>query len=289
MASYGSVTFVVSIAWQLRFYSDATVIGIFIGSAAITYFSIGSKLVSYTANVTQSMSQIFTPMSSQFNATGEIERLRQIFIMGNRACALIVFPLCALLIILGKSIITAWVGAKYVPLGYTVLVIMAIGDCTEGAQSASSKILYGMARHRTLACVRLVEGLANLALSVALLHYYGIVGVAVGTLIPQLCSNLLFLPQHLCRVLGVGLRTYLRQAYLAPLLLCAPMVALLLWLHFAFPVRNYKELLLQAIASGLVYGIGLTWFLLTQEQMGLQLRAKFRQSWLKGLRPANPI
>jgi O-antigen/teichoic acid export membrane protein len=289
MASYGSITFIATIASQLRFYSDATVIGIFIGAAAITYFSIGSKLVSYAGNVTQSMSQIFTPMSSQFNATGEIERLRQIFIMGNRACALIVFPLCALLIILGKSIIAAWVGAKYVPLGYIVLVTLAIGDCTEGAQSASSKILYGMARHRTLACVRLAEGLANLALSITLLHYYGLIGVAIGTLIPQLCTNLLFLPEHLCRVLGVRLRTYLRQAYLAPLLLCTPTVALLLWLRSAFPAHNYKELLLQAIAAGLVYSVGLAWFLLTQEQMGLQLRAKFRQTWLNALRPANPI
>jgi hypothetical protein len=90
-------------------------------------------------------------------------------------------------------------------------------------------------------------------------------------------------------VLGVRLRTYLRQAYLAPLLLCTPTVALLLWLRSAFPAHNYKELLLQAIAAGLVYSVGLAWFLLTQEQMGLQLRAKFRQTWLNALRPANPI
>ncbi|HEX8817047.1 MAG TPA: oligosaccharide flippase family protein [Terriglobales bacterium] len=277
MASFGSITFIAIIAFQLRFYSDATVIGIFIGSAAITYFSIGSKLVSYSSNVTQSMSQIFTPMSSEFNATGDTERLRRVFIMGNRACALLVFPICAALLILGRSVIEVWVGAKYVPIGYAVLAWFAIGDCTEMAQSASPKVLYGMARHRTMALVRLTEGVVNLILSIVLLRRYGVVGVAIGTVVPQLCTNLLFMPEHLCRILGVRLRTFLTDAYLAPLLLTLPMAALLLVMQRFLHPRNYLELLAQVLAGVAVYGAGVLWFLLTREQMGVQLRAKFRE------------
>lgn len=272
MVSYGSITFVAAIASQLRFYSDATVIGIFIGSAAITYFSIGSKLVSYSSNVTQSMAQIFTPMSSQFNATGDMERLRRILVMGNRACALIVFPLCATLIILGKSVIEVWVGAKYVPIAYTVLVLLMVSDSTQMAQSASGKILYGMARHRTLAFVWLAEGVANLILSIVLLRYYGVIGVAIGTTIPQLCTNLFFLPEHLCRVLGMRLRTFVSQAYLAPALLCAPLVATLLLVRHFLVAHTYAELLAQVAAGGLVYGVGLVWFLLKKEHIGMELR-----------------
>jgi O-antigen/teichoic acid export membrane protein len=277
MLSYGSITFIAIIASQLRFYSDATVIGIFISSAAITYFSIGSKLVSYSANVTQSMSQIFTPMSSEFNATGDKERLRRVFIQGNRACALIVFPICAALIVLGKSVIEVWVGAKYVPIAYVVLVLMIIADSTEMAQSASPKILFGMARHRTMALVRLFEGIVNLVLSIVLLRYYGVIGVALGTVIPQLCTNLLFLPEHLCRVLQVRLGTFLSQAYLAPMLLCAPLVAVLLLLQHLFHAHTCLELLAQMVTGGMVYSAGLLWFLLTREQIGSELRAKFTQ------------
>jgi O-antigen/teichoic acid export membrane protein len=277
MVSYGSITFVAAIASQLRFYSDATVIGIFMGSAAITYFSIGSKLVSYSSNVTQSMAQIFTPMSSQFNAKGDVERLRRILMMGNRACALIVFPLSATLIILGKSVIEVWVGVKYVPIGYTVLVLLIISDSTQMAQSASGKILYGMARHRTLAFVWLAEGVVNLILSIVLLHHYGVIGVALGTAIPQVCTNLFFLPEHLCGVLGVRLWTFVSQTYLSPALLCAPLVGVLLLLRHFFVAHTYLELLAQVAAGGLVYAVVLSWFLLTREQIGLELRAKIQQ------------
>jgi O-antigen/teichoic acid export membrane protein len=277
MASFGSITFIAIVASQLRFYSDAAVIGIFLSSAAITYFSIGSKLVSYSSNVTQSMSQIFTPMSSEFHATGDRDRLRRVLIMGNRACALLAFPICAALLILGRSVIEVWVGAKYVPIGYAVLAWFAIGDCTEMAQSASPKILYGMAKHRTMALVRLTEGVVNLVLSIVLLRYYGVVGVAIGTVLPQLCTNLVFMPEHLCRMLDVRLRTFVTEAYLSPLLLTLPMAALLLVMqHFLHP-RNYLELLAQVLAGGAVYGAGVLWFLLTREQMGTQLRAKFRE------------
>jgi O-antigen/teichoic acid export membrane protein len=155
--------------------------------------------------------------------------------------------------------------------------LFAVGDCTDMAQSASPKILYGMAKHRTMALVRLAEGVVNLILSIILLHYYGVVGVAIGTVLPQLCTNLLFMPEHLCRILGVRLRTFLAEAYLAPLLLTLPMAGLLLGMqHFLHP-RNYLELLGQVVAGGAVYGTCVLWFLLTQEGMGVQLRAKFRE------------
>jgi O-antigen/teichoic acid export membrane protein len=278
MLSYGSITFVAIVASQVRFYSDATVIGIFIGSAAITYFSIGSKLVAYSSNITQSMAQIFTPMSSEFNATGDMERLRRILVMGNRACALIVFPITATLIILGKSLIEVWVGAKYVPVAYTVLVLLIISDSSQMAQSASTKILYGMARHKTLAFVWLAEAAVNLTLSIVLLRRYGVIGVAIGTTVPQLCTNLLFLPEHLCRVLDMRLRTFVGQTYLAPALLVVPLIGTLLLITHFFVAHTYLELAAQIGAGGVIYGIGLLWFLLTKERMGLELKKFIRLS-----------
>ena len=272
MASYGSITFVAIIASQIRFYSDATVIGIFVGSAAITYFSIGSKLVAYSSNITQGMAQIFTPMSSHYNATGEMERLRLILVKGNRACALVVFPISATLIILGKSVIEVWVGAKYVPIAYAVLVLLIVSDSSQMAQSASPKILYGMARHRTIAFVWLAEAAVNLTLSILLLRRYGVIGVAIGTCIPQLCTNLFFLPEHLCRLLGMRLRIFVSQTYLAPALLSIPLIGTLLLMRHFFVAHTYLELAAQLVAGGVVYGAGLLWFLLTKEQLGLELR-----------------
>src|SRR5246127_1448496 len=217
-----AVSFILMIAYKLRFKTDEIVIGTFLSVTAITYFSIADRLLDYASEVVSSLAQIFVPMSGQSEARGDQDRLRKILVAGNRACALIIFPITAVLIILGKSVIEAWVGARYVAASYPVLVVLAIPMTCALSQAASVRILYGMARHRSLAWVTLMESIANLILSIMLIRPYGIMGDAIGTALPLTCTMLFFLPHHLCRLLKLRLTSYLRDAFLLPLTLTAP-------------------------------------------------------------------
>jgi O-antigen/teichoic acid export membrane protein len=259
IAGYSSTTFLIILAQRLRFKTDAIVIGTFVSAAAVTYFTIGSRLVDYAVETVSSMSQIFIPMSSQSQAKGDIDAVRKIFVLGSRACALIIFPITATLTILGKSVIEAWVGPKYVAASYPILLVLLFPSTLMLAQSASGRTLWGLAKHRVLAWVTLAEGTANLALSIILVRRYGIFGDAVGTAIPLACTQILFIPRHLCRLLGVKITTYLYRAYALPLLLCAPMVATLLLLQRWFVPHRLPGLALQAGIAGAVYAAALGW------------------------------
>ena len=259
IAGYSGTTFLIIVAGRLRFKTDAVVIGSFVSAAAITYFTIGSRLVDYASEVVTSLAQIFVPMSSQSDAKGDLDGLRKILILGNRACAFIIFPITAVFTILGKSFIEAWVGPKYVGTSYPVLLVLLFPTTLMLAQSASGRILWGMAKHRTWAMVVLAEGVANLVLSIALVRPYGILGDAIGTAIPLTCSMIFFLPPHLSRLLGIELRTYLYRAFVFPLALCIPLVAVLLLMRRWFVPHRLSELLVQLAIAGLVYGAGLAW------------------------------
>jgi O-antigen/teichoic acid export membrane protein len=259
IASYSGTTFLIIVAWRLRFKTDAMIIGTFVSAVAVTYFTIGSRLVDYASEVVSSLAQIFLPMSSQSQAQGDQDALRKIFVAGNRACAFIIFPITAILTILGKSVIEAWVGPKYVATSYPVLLILLYPTTLMLAQSASGRTLWGMAKHRTWAYVVLVEGTANVVLSVILVRRYGIVGDAIGTAIPLTCSMLFFLPQHLCRLLGIKLRTYIFQAFTLPAVLCLPLIAVLLLMKRWFVPHHLGPLLVQLAIAGVTYGAGLGW------------------------------
>jgi len=274
LINYGLITFMIIMAEQLRFQSDAMVIGIFLSASAITYFSIGAKLVDYASNVVDSMADTFMPMSSHFDATGDASRMRELFIVGNRACAIVIFPIAAMLIILGPSIIEAWVGPKYVS-SYTILLLLIVPRTIYRCQAASSRILFGMARHKALAIALLIEGVANLILSIALIRRFGIVGVAVGTAVPMLCTSLIFLPYYLCRLLAVRVREFVSQAYALPFGLCAPLVVVLLLMRQLFYAHNYVQLLVQLLVGGTVYVAGLLCFFFTRDPMGVKLRTRF--------------
>ena len=256
IARYSGVSFILMIAYKLRFKTDEVVVSTLLSVSAVTYFSIGDRLVDYTGEVVSSLAQIFVPMSGHSDARGDKRQLRKILIAGNRTCALIVFPITATLIILGKSVITAWMGANYVSVCYPVLVALLIPSTFALAQAASPRILYGMAQHRSLAWVTGMEAIANLILSVVLIRPLGILGDALGTSIPLTCTALFFMPRHLCRKLDVPIGSFLRQAYTLPLMLCAPTVVTLLLMRYWFFAHTYLQVGLQIVIGLVPYAIG---------------------------------
>jgi O-antigen/teichoic acid export membrane protein len=267
MASYSGVTLIIMIAGRLKFKTDTIVIGTMLSAAAITYFNIAGRIVDYAGEIVTSLAQNFLPMASQSEAKGSMEHLRKVFVTGNRLCAFTIFPVTAVLLILGKSIIEVWVGRKYIATSYTVLVILIIPSTLMWAQAASGRVLFGISKHRTWAFVTLAEGISNLILSILLVRPYGIIGDALGTAIPLACTMLFFMPGHLCKQLGIRLWTYLREAFLLPILVSTPLVVALLLMRRWFVPHNYWQLGIQLLVGGIVYGLGLAWVFLTSRAL----------------------
>jgi O-antigen/teichoic acid export membrane protein len=267
MANYSGVTLIIMIATQLKFKTDNLVIGTMISAAAVTYFSIGARIVSYAQQMVMALAQNFLPLASQSEATGNTNRLRKVFLAGNRVCAFTAFPITVTLLILGKSVIEVWVGKRYVATSYSVLVILIIPATLMWAQAASGRVLFGISKHRTWAFVTLGEGIANLVLSIILVRFYGIVGDAWGTAIPLTCSMLFFMPQHLCKKLGLHLRTFVRESYTLPFLLSLPLAAVLLLMRRWFVPHNYRQLGIQLVIGGAVYGLGMLWVVMSNRAL----------------------
>jgi O-antigen/teichoic acid export membrane protein len=259
MANYGGTTFLVLVASRLRFRTDELVLGTMMSTVAVTWFNIGARIVDYAQEFVSSLAQVFVPMSSQSEATGNLDRVRKIYIAGNRVCAFLILPITAILILFGKHIIRIWVGARYVPHSYPVLVVMIVPFALMLSQAASTRILFGLGKHQTLAAIIVIEGIANVILSIALVPWLGIVGDALGTAIPLSFTYLVFMPRHLKKQIGVPIGTFLREVYTLPILLTLPLVAVL-WLanRFLYP-RNLIQLTLETLAVSSIYGVGLLW------------------------------
>jgi O-antigen/teichoic acid export membrane protein len=259
MANYGGTTFLVLVASRLRFRTDELVLGTMMSTVAVAWFNIGARIVDYAQEFVSSLAQVFVPMSSESEAKGNLDRVRKIYVAGNRACAFLILPITAILIIMGKHIIRIWVGARYIPHSYPVLVVMIIPFTLMLSQAASARVLFGLGKHQILAAITVIEGIANLMLSIALVPPLGIVGDALGTAIPLSFTCLVFLPRHMKKQIGVPVRTFLHEAYTLPILLTLPLVAVL-WLanQFFYP-RNLIQLALEILAVSPIYGVGLLW------------------------------
>lgn len=276
ISGYSSITFLAGIAEKLRFGTDVLVIGIFLSPAAITFFAIGAKLVDYASNLVDAMADTFLPMASQFDSAGDFNRLRRLFVAGNRASALVIFPICGILIVMGKPIISVWMGPKYVS-SYVVLLLLLIPRTLYRAQAASNRILFGMYKHKVLAIVVLAEGACNLILSIILVRHYGIVGVALGTTIPLVLTSLFFLPAYLCRLLQTPLKTFLVRTYTAPFGLSIILVAMLCLERYFLLPHTYIQLAVEIAGGAIMYAAVLIGFFLVKSPAGTFTKTGFVQ------------
>jgi peptidoglycan biosynthesis protein MviN/MurJ (putative lipid II flippase) len=138
-------------------------------------------------------------------------------------------------------------------------IVMIIPFALMLSQAASGRVLFGLGKHQTLAAITMIEGIANLILSIALVPPLGVVGDALGTAIPLCCTFLLFMPRHLKKQLGVPVRSFVRQAYLLPFLLNLPLVGVVWLANRFFTPRNLIQLVLEIGAAFFIYGIGVLW------------------------------
>jgi len=253
LAGFGLVAFAIGIAAMLRFQADALVIGAFLSVQAVAHFSIASKLIFYVSDVVQAMAWVFTPVFSHLDAKRDVRRLGQALVKANRYSSFVAFPLTAFVAVAGQSLISVWVGSRYVS-SYPVLLVLLLPTSLYLAQAGSPKLLYGMARHSVLAVVFLLEGVANLVLSIALVRWYGLLGVALGTAIPMAITSLFVLPLYVCRLLGLRLSAYLWDVHGQPLLLSLPL-ALFLWhVDGWLQPSDYRTLVAELALGALFYG-----------------------------------
>jgi Na+-driven multidrug efflux pump len=112
-----------------------------------------------------------------------------------------------------------------------------------------------MARHKILAATSITSGVANLVLSILLVRPFGLVGVALGTLIPNTIEFCVILPFTM-RILGIGVVDALKEIFF-PTLSPAILMSLMLYLWTrAVPQFSFLTLGLAALTGVIIYGIG---------------------------------
>ena len=213
VAGFSSALFVINIAGQLRAKTDEIVVGTFLSVSNVTPYSIAHRLSELPQILTEQFMKVLMPLASKLHSENDQGRLRQLYLISTRLTLAIFLPLGLGITILAKPFLSAWVGIEYAPYAGLVLLLVC-ASLFDTLMWPANFILQGMARHRLLAIAAIASGLVNLAISIALVRPLGLAGVALGTLIPTVLECLLFVIPYSMRVIGINLRTALREIYL---------------------------------------------------------------------------
>jgi len=207
LLTYGGFAFLNWVADRLRFSVDNFVISGSLGLSLVTAYTIPVRLVSEANNLMVTMLGNLTPVFAAREANADLDRLRRDFLMASELSVLFGMLAAGGLAIFGSDFIRLWVGSLRDDMQGVLYAYCAM-TAVATTQTPSVGLLYAINRHRYFATLTLIEGLANLILSLALVKWFGIVGVAIGTVLPMLITKLAFQPRYVCRQVGIAAPVY---------------------------------------------------------------------------------
>jgi O-antigen/teichoic acid export membrane protein len=103
----------------------------------------------------------------------------------------------------------------------------------------------------------------NLTISLILIHYYGLAGVAASTAIASIIVNFFIIPMLAQKLVSLSIKDFFCSACVRPVAVAVLLVVLMTCIRLAGKPSSWFDLILQGVGAGLgsivvVLGVGVT-------------------------------
>jgi O-antigen/teichoic acid export membrane protein len=206
VAGFSVYALLIDLGNRLNYQIAHIIIGTFLGAVSVAVWAPAARIISATQHLTNQLNGVLFPAVVDSDSAERQRRLRQILLQGTRLSLATVLPVAVTLVALADPIIRSWIGSRLPEMAGSVpvLQILAVAVAIRVGAGTATTVLKGAGSHRMLAWVNVATGVANVALSVALIRSLGLVGVAIGTLVPIACNALLIVYPAACLRVGVS-------------------------------------------------------------------------------------
>ncbi|MGL6195936.1 MAG: hypothetical protein ACRC2T_14065 [Thermoguttaceae bacterium] len=182
----------------------------------------------------------------------DYQSLRKSIRLATKVCIF-----CATFIMFGiifwsTDFVTRWVGEKYL-IAYPSLIVLALAIWVPGCLAPHSKMLFAFGKHRFSAYVDIIGVTCNIIMTIAFVYIgFGITGVALSTLIVNICVRGMIVPTYSSQLLGESPVKLLIDTFRSILIsVVACFLPFIITQSLSGP--NYPRLFLVGFTSILVY------------------------------------
>ncbi len=232
---FSIAAYLITFSNMLMGKSDQLVISLTIGVAMVAVYQAGFKMSEMLGLFSVQLQQVLSPAAAALHAVGDHSGLRKLLLSSSRLTFFLVTPCYLLSAVYLESLIGLLTGMESVPrdtwwVGQALLFAVYSSQLTNGC---SKRVLMMCGDERRLLLISVSDAVANVILSVILAFKLGVLGVALGTMIPTTLVGWFWVVPLTVGRLNIPLKTYLRhhlQGTVVPLLVFSfILAALAIW------------------------------------------------------------
>lgn len=203
--------------------TDNIVIAATVGPQAIPMYEAVAKIAMMLMTFSLLIVSSSAPFLSLVHAAGQKEVFIATLLRNVRFSVSMMLILASFLAAFGDRVIAVWLGPENFvgfPVLWTLLVMVSLEThhvALATATMATGRIVFAWAA--------LCAGLLNILLSVVLVRYLGLWGIALGTMIAQLLTNNWYAPYVTMKTFQIGLSVYFKTVLMPIFLLAMSLLA----------------------------------------------------------------
>ncbi len=244
--------FIANVAVLIILRMDPVVIKSFLPLTAVAIYAVGAKIAEYTYLLNKQFSNALMPLVSLSKGAGDTDTVRRVLVDGTRFLLAIAVPFIALLLFYSEPFVLTWMGEEFAE-SVPVLRLLLLAMLFSCVQLNAANVLGMTGQHRFVAFAMGGSALLNLALSIVLIQFYGLIGVALGTLIATFVVEFALVVPRACRDQGLSLLGLVRQAVLPTLPPLVPALGVAWLLAQWHPITGFLWIFLGGTVSAGAY------------------------------------
>lgn len=173
--------------------------------SSVALFGVGSKLPNLLWTVVNRGLAVVLPSMSNEHVRRDEEQLGRIYANAFRICFTGLLPLVVFGMMCARPLLVWWAGEGY-GAAAPVMCWLLLAMFSLALEHSSDLLLYSRGQVPTAARIAILEAVANIALSVALVFRYGAAGLAAGTAISHLVISLTWYTPTACKQVNLPYR-----------------------------------------------------------------------------------
>lgn len=253
-SGFSAMALTSNLAYSLINTTDSIVIGIMLGAEAIVPYYIALRLTQFIRQPIDKVAHICMPTAGALAVESDPRRLLRFLSTSLGMVLLLIGGMFIGAWFFGGDLIHAWMRTEYSVTHHILCILLAV-QLIALPCGILRAFLLGAGHIRVPGMLYIMQALLNMGICVAMCHWWGIIGVAWGTLIPVVLIELGLLLPYALRTLGLPLRRLWTDVVIPQL---PPLAALALyswavsqqpWSHAGWPA-----LIAITIGGGAVLG-----------------------------------
>lgn len=193
------------------------IISIYVGPAAVTYFTVPSKLVSAFGGIMSSAANTLMPYISVLQSELRYEKIKSTLLSVSFIFSAMALPIALFISVFAKPILSVWMGREFADHSWLILTLTCISSTIGSFSTIPNQVVIGTGNSKLLGYFSILTVIAYCLFLPIFTRFYQLTGASLGLLVTSVILISVVI-RKITLHLEISTRKYIRDVFSVHLL-----------------------------------------------------------------------